>query len=530
MRWSRFNSFRIMTENRRIFWNIVATYGRSLYGLMLGLFCGRWTLMALGQVDYGLNGLIGGLAVFIAFFNGILASANARFYAFSVGAAKVADDKDSAVEECRHWFNTALSVHTVAPVLIIAIGYPVGVYAIEHWLTIPIDRIGACIWVFRFVCISCFVGMVNVPFSAMYGAKQYIAELTIYSFITSTFNVIILYYMVTHPSDWLIKYAALTCVLSVLPQIVICIRACYIFPECRIKIAYMWDRSRLRRIGVFSLWQIIGSLCGMLRNQGMSIVVNKFFGPKMNAAQAIGNTVQGHCYSLAGSMQGAFVPVITQSCGAGDYKRMNDFVIRLCKFNVLLSAIFVLPLALELPEVMRLWLKNPPAFAVGLCYCAMIHHLVNTCTTGHMVAINATERIAAYHVVLASINIFTVPTAVFAGFCWRNVYVVMAVVVIFEAANSVGRLLFARAIAGTSLWKWIKGVFMPLFLVICICSILGLFPRLILGDSLIRVICTTIVCEIVLLPLSWFLVLNAEERDFVSQKFMSLKNKFVNRK
>ena len=37
-----------MSPNRRIFLNIIATYGRSLYALVIGLFCGRWTLMALG--------------------------------------------------------------------------------------------------------------------------------------------------------------------------------------------------------------------------------------------------------------------------------------------------------------------------------------------------------------------------------------------------------------------------------------------------------------------------------------------------
>ena len=43
-----------MTANRRIFLNIVATYGRSLYALAIGLFCGRWTLIALGEVDCGM--------------------------------------------------------------------------------------------------------------------------------------------------------------------------------------------------------------------------------------------------------------------------------------------------------------------------------------------------------------------------------------------------------------------------------------------------------------------------------------------
>ena len=101
--------------------------------------------MALGQVDYGLMGLVGGLTVFITFFNNVLAGANSRFYAFSVGAAKTATDKVAALEECRHWFNTSLSVHTVVPFLLVACGYPIGVYAIEHWLTIPADRVTACV-------------------------------------------------------------------------------------------------------------------------------------------------------------------------------------------------------------------------------------------------------------------------------------------------------------------------------------------------------------------------------------------------
>ena len=120
-----------MTENRRIFWNVIATYGRSLYGLVLGLLCGRWALMALGETDYGLNGLVGGLAVFIAFFNNVLAGANARFYAFSIGAAKVAEDRKSALEECRRWSTGCAQAH----------GIPAYLYGFAHPL--PGDEWGA---------------------------------------------------------------------------------------------------------------------------------------------------------------------------------------------------------------------------------------------------------------------------------------------------------------------------------------------------------------------------------------------------
>lgn len=475
--------------------------------------------MALGEVDYGLNGLIGGLMVFVSFFNSVLAGANSRFYAYSIGAAKVAEDKAGALEECRHWFNTAVSVHAILPLLLVAIGYPVGVHAIEHWLTIPPDRIDACIWVFRFACVSCLVGMMNVPFQAMYGAKQYIAELTIYGFVTSTLNVLVLFYMVTNPGVWLVKFAAWACALSVVPQIIICIRACCIFPECKINAHYMWNRARLKQLAYFSGWQMLGVFCAMLRGQGISIVINKFFGAAMNAAQAIGNTVQGQCSSLAGAMQGAFVPVITQACGAGDFKKMNIFVIRTGKFNVALSLMFIIPLALELPEVMRLWLKNPPAFSVGLCYCAMALHLVSCCTVGHMIAVNATGKIALYHVVMCSVSIFTVPLAIAAGFIWRNVYVVMITVLVMEVFNSFGRIFFARMLAGTSAKDWLRIVLTPVVIAIVFSVGLGWLPHLVMEASFLRVCVTTVTCEIVFLPLMWFVLLSNEERKFMIEKF-----------
>jgi len=94
-----------MTANKRIFVNIVATYGRSLYALVIGLFCGRWTLMALGEVDYGLMGVVGGLTAFIGFFFGILSGAVGRFYAFALGRASGANDPQQGLEECREWFS-----------------------------------------------------------------------------------------------------------------------------------------------------------------------------------------------------------------------------------------------------------------------------------------------------------------------------------------------------------------------------------------------------------------------------------------
>lgn len=74
-----------MSPNRLILLNIVATYGRSLYALAVGLVTARWALEALGVADYGVMGVVGGLVGFILFFNGILAVAVGRFYAIFIG-------------------------------------------------------------------------------------------------------------------------------------------------------------------------------------------------------------------------------------------------------------------------------------------------------------------------------------------------------------------------------------------------------------------------------------------------------------
>ena len=148
-----------MSPNRRIFLNIIATYGRSLYALVIGLFCGRWTLMALGETDYGLMGVVGGLAVVITYLNGILAGAIGRFYALAVGEQQ--ENKELGLDNGRMWFTTAVVIQTVMPTILLILCYPVGEWAVRNFLTIPPDRIQACLWVWRFVCASCYIGMVS---------------------------------------------------------------------------------------------------------------------------------------------------------------------------------------------------------------------------------------------------------------------------------------------------------------------------------------------------------------------------------
>lgn len=508
-----------MSPNRRIFLNIAATYGRSLYALVCGLFISRWVLAALGKTDFGLYGVVGGMTVFITFLNGLLSIATGRFYAFAEGQAlKSASEghAEAGLEECRKWFSTAVLLHTVVPFILIILGYPLGMYAVENWLTIPLDRLDACRWVFRFVCISCFVGMINVPFQAMYTAKQYIAELTIYGIAATTANVFFMYFMVTHPGDWLARYALWMCLVSVVPQMIICLRATKVFPECRFRLKHAWNKDRIFRLSSFAFWQAFGGLGAIFRGQGIQILVNKYFGPAYNASMSIANQVAAQSQTLSSAMQCAFAPAITTACGAGRYDEMRALAYRTCKFGMLLALIFVLPLALELRTILNLWLVDPPPYTAELCWCILLMAIIDKSASGHMLAVAANGKVAAYQSFTGGSWILTLPLAWLLVVQGRGFVSIGLAMVLTMTMCSLGRVWFARRLVGMSALYWLFKIMIPAVVVSLVACGFGYLARFAMGPNVIRIGLTTFLCELAFLPLSWGLILDRAERNYIS--------------
>ena len=515
-----------MSPNRRIVLNIVATYGRSLLALVCGLFSGRWALQALGEVDFGLYGVVGGLTVFISFFNSVLAYSIGRFYALSVGAALKKGNEANGLEECRRWFSIAVVVHTLVPTVLLLIGYPLGEWGVRHFLSIPADRIESCVWVFRFVCISCFLGMVSVPFNAMYTAKQYIAELTVYALVTTLCNFLFLYYMVTHPGFWLTRYAFWTCLMAILPQLAISIRGHFIFKECRFLWHYAFDRKRFCSLFRYTGWQFFGALGGLVRGQGMAVLVNKYFGPSVNAAMSIGNTVNGQANALAGAMQGAFMPAITTVYGSGNMTQTRSLMYRACKFGVLLSFIFTLPLCMEIGEVLRLWLVTPPEYTAGLCMSMIVALIIDKTTIGHMAVVHATGRVAKYQLLLGGSLIATLPLAWLFFHLGFGVYSLCVAIVVTIAICAWGRVCFTRAYIGEPVREWLRKVMAPLVITALVVSASGFLSRFFMPSGVLRVCVTSIFCEVALFPCAWYFVLDHSERDFAQGKLKAMFSKF----
>ncbi len=511
-----------MSPNKRIVLNIVATYGRSLYALAIGLVCGRWTLMALGESDYGLVGVVGGLTAFISFFNGVMASGVGRFYALSVGAEE--RDPVAGLDACHKWFTTAVIVHAVLPVFLVSIGYPLGEWAVRHFLTIPSDRVEAFVWVWRLSCLNCFIGMASVPYHAMYVAHQEIAELTVYSFATTTLNAMFMCYAVNHPGDWLVRYAIWGTLICVTPSLIITLRAFVKYRECRFRWQYMNCLHRIKEMLSYCGWLTMGAVALLMKGQGVVILVNKFFGPRVNAAMAIGNTLSSNCTQLSGSLEGAFWPAIMSAYGKGDMSLFRSLTSRVNKFATCLVILFAVPLSMEVDEVLALWLKKVPAYAGGLCVCFLAVLIIDKLSIGHCAAINAVGKVAGYQVAVSSMLLLTVPIGWGLLALGCTVYSVAYAMIGTAVGATIVRVLLARRIAGLSARAWLVHTVLPLLFSVVVSGLFACLPRFSLSSSFVRVVLTTLFFLCAYAVCVCFLVMDSAERNFARTR---LRQKFA---
>ena len=496
---------------RRIALNIVATYGRTVFAFLCGLFTARWALLALGKVDYGLYGVVGGLSFFITFFNSVLSGSVSRFYAVALG--KGGENDGVGTMECRKWFNTALAIYTVVPLVAAAVCVPAGLWAVLNWLEIPPDRVGACVMVFFLVTTTAVAAMFCTPFQAMFIAKQRIAELTIYSFVQTVVNVIVMYYMMTHPREWLSDYAIYRCLLNVVPMAIIVLRAVAVFPECRIRLRSIWNRERVRQILGYAAWQVFGAGGALARTQLMQILVNRRFGPAANASVTVSNTVNGYACVFTADLVSVFAPAVYTACGAGDHSLMRRLADRVSRFGLAISLMVMLPLSLEMPEIMRLWLKTPPDHSAALCLLIMASSLAGQAVAGHEIVSNALGRISHYQMVSGLGLMTALPLA------WLLMRLgcsfptaVGGALLVSMLVSVAGRLAVARREVGMGVRKWLCSAVLPVASAALPAAAAGLLPRLWMAASFGRVCATTALVECVFLPLAWFVILDRADR------------------
>jgi O-antigen/teichoic acid export membrane protein len=495
--------------SRRIIFNTLATYIRSVIAAGLGLFSSRWVLAALGASDYGLFAVVGSIITFITFLNGVMAGSASRHFAFALGRG----DSD----DVNKWFNTSLSIHLILPVVLISIGWPIGEYCIRQVLTIPPTRIAACLWVFRLSLIVAFVGMASIPYSAMFTAKQHIAELAVWGTLQSMMSFAFAYILTRVSGDRLLFYAGYGVAISGLFQFIQVMRAHHLFDECRLRYSRWFDTRRFMEIFSFASWNLIGSFGATLRDQGSAILLNTHFGPRVNAAFGIATQVSNQTSQLGVAMTQAFSPEVTASEGRGDRTRMLSLAQQASKFGTILVLLFAIPLMVEMDYILKLWLIEPPLHTALFCRLILATFVLDRLSAGYMLASHAYGKIAAYQATLGTCLVLTLPLAwVFLKLGTPPTGVGIAFVVTM-AALSAGRVFWARRHLGVPIRRWLRDVARPSSTVTLAALAAVMGPRCLLSPSFLRLALVTVTGFVAILLTAWFLALDGHDRRLVKQ-------------
>jgi len=505
-----------VNSSERIAFNTAATYTRSILAVCLALFGSRWILSALGETDFGLFSVVGSLIVFLSFFNSVMASSAARHFAYAIGQEDIIG--------VNKWFNTSLSIHLVLPVGLIIIGWPIAEYLVRNVLTIPPERIGVCVQVFRISLISAFVNMVSIPFVAMFHAKQRISELAIWGVMQAVLIFLLAFVLAKIPFDRLVFYAVGMVVIQVTIQIAQCSRAVWLFRECRFRFLYWFDIRRFKELANFAIWTMIGRFGGTLRDQGSAVLLNLYFGPSVNAAYGIANQVSVQTAGLSAAMMGALSPEITFREAQGQRDSMIDLSARACKFGALLVMLFAIPFIMEADLVFKLWLINPPTHAAVLSQFIMGTFLVDKIAAGYMHAVNAYGKIALYQATVGTVLLMTLPLS------WVLIKLGMPPVAIgfaflfIQSLCSFGRVLWVQFLFGIPVWHWLNKVVRPCFMVAVMVCLAGAIPRFFLPPGLTRLVLVCVASTGTIIFASWMVAFTFHEKLFIAATIKRAKN------
>jgi len=498
--------------------NILASYARIVILAALSLFSSRWVLSALGEVDFGLYNVVGGLIVFILFLGNTLANSVQRFYAYTIGSDNFT--------ELQKWFNCAFLLHTLFAILLLISGIPLGNFLLEQILNLPMDRLSTCKWVYYFSVFSAMETMVFIPYWSMFYAKQRIFELTFWTSLQTILTFILAWKLLGIRGDLLLFYAFGVVLIKFFIDFFVVLRARLLFKECKIKSNFLFDKQRVIKLISFAGWNLFGAFGGVVKNQGLSFLINIYTGPKVNAAFGIANQFASQTNNMSAAIYQSISPEIASREGQGNRAGMISLSQQMSKFIILLTFFWAIPFFFEMDYLLKLWLKTPPPHAATFCQIILLAYIIDKSTAGYMEAVKAFGKIALYQFVQGGMFILTFPLAWLVFELGGTAEMAVAMLVVTSTGCSIGRVFWVKKLMKVSPLSWIHAV-LTKCVYVAIPSIVTCFVlKKMMEEGFFRFFSVIVITGMVSMIFCWFFSLTLSEKIFIKNKFEFIINKF----
>ena len=390
-----------MSNNKRIAKNTAFLYIRMFLIMGVTLYTSRIILQVLGEDDFGLYNVVGGIVAMFTFLNGALAGATSRFITYEIGR------KDNI--RLHKVFNVSFVTHLIIAFIIVLLAETVGLWFLYNKMVIPVDRFVAAFWVYQISIVSCVLSIVQVPYNATIIAHERMGIYAYVGIIEVFLKLLIAYLIQISTYDKLVSYAFLLFLVHALILLYYRIYCNRHFFEC--KLFFVKETKMYKQMFVFASSDMIGSLSVLAQGQGLNILLNMFFGPAVNAARGIAYQVQGAVTQFSGNFMTAVKPQIIKQYALGKVDEMMELVIQSSCFSYYLMLLIVVPICIEADYILTLWLGEYPDYTVSFLRLVLVLCMIQTLKTPRTTVFHATGKILIPNIVVGTILCMAFPAA-----------------------------------------------------------------------------------------------------------------------
>lgn len=449
---------------KRIAKNTIALYFRMLLQMAISLYTARVILSALGDQDYGLYNVVGGVLAIFTFINATLIAATQRFISYAIGAGDQ--------QRLQEIVSSAKAIHLLLAGLTLLIGETIGLWFLNTYINIPAGSEMAANIVYQLSILAALFSITQVPYTSMiisYERMEVFAYASIVEAIMKLCIALSLGHFLLHRLE---IYALLTLITSVIMWLIwrqFCHRN-FEVARCRI----LLKREAVDEMIRFAGWNTFGALASSASMHGINILINIFFGAVVNAARAIAYQVTNTVTQFTNNICLAINPQITQSYAAGNLSYMHTIIRWGSKISFCLLLIISLPLIIEMPTILTWWLGDYPDYTVILCRLALVDATIFSISGSLITGSLATGKIKRYQIVVGGLYLMLLPVAYVVLKLGGSPQSTLVVSIIINLTTLVARLWMLRSMINLSLRKYLQMVIFPVLIVALLAPILPL--------------------------------------------------------
>lgn len=501
-------------KNKRIARNTVLLYIRTLITMLIALYTSRVVLQALGVDNYGVYNVVGGFVAMFSIVTSPISGAISRFLTFGLGKGDV--------DKLRITFATSFNILLCLGLIVILLGETVGLWFLDNKLNIPSGSVIAAQWVLQCSIVATLLGLMNIPFSAAIIAHEKMDVFALISILDALLKLGLAFSLTYLPFNTLTTYSVGIVGISAVNFAFYNIYCINKFSECRYEIKF--DKVIFKEMTGFAWWTFFGNTAYIFNTQGVSMLMNIFFGVIVNTAKGIAMQIEGAVMSFVNSFTIAFSPQITKSYAENNIDYMVPVMCRGTKFSLYLMLLFLIPIEFEAPIVLRLWLGEIPEYTPLFLRLSMLCTTIMMLGTPFLQGITATGKIRNYQISVTIVGYLVFPiTWVLYKIGYGPQIFYWIFLIIYSILVWI-RMWFVRKLLGYKMKDFISDVFIPIVRCGILSVIIPLILYLSMSESLLRLFTLTIVSILSTSVIVLLFGMNKGERDFVITKIPFIRN------